>query len=99
MTQRTQNIIEQILDFEDNEKIEIISSILQKSLSDKLQTIYLDNNILFILNFNQFKTNVENENISQRNILKNSLSKIQSYQTFKNISDPILWQKESRDDR
>jgi len=99
MTPQTQIIIDQILNFDDNEKIEIISSILQKSLRDKLQTIYLDNNILFILNFKQFQTNLENENNSQRNLLKKTLGKLQLYQTFNNVTDPVLWQQTSRDDR
>jgi len=96
MTKRTENVLEQIQTFQDDEKFEIVSTILQKNLSDKMQMIYLDENILFVLNTKQL---LKNQNENQRNLLEKSLIDIQKYETFKEIIDPVLWQKQIRDDR
>jgi hypothetical protein len=97
MTQRTKDIIEKIQTFKEDEKLEIISYLLQKSLSNRLQMIQLDNNILFVLNKKKHVNS--KKNYSQRSTLSQSISNIQKYNMFGSVVDPVLWQKQMRDDR
>ena len=99
MTRRTEDILKQVENLQEDEKYEIFSSILHNDLYNKIPMIHLENNIQFVVEANKMLRKYEFSETSQKNLLNDAIKKLKKYNTFEQIQDPILWQQQIRDDR
>ncbi len=99
MTKNIQLILEQIRLLQDNDKMELVSCLINKDLKNRFQKIRIDNRVLYIIDSKLFVSQKAKPENTQRKALANALSKIRQYNTYQSITDPAMWQKQIRDDR
>jgi len=52
MTQRTKDILEQVETLQEEERFEIINSLLKNTLGNKIQEVRFDDKILYVIDYN-----------------------------------------------
>ena len=94
MTKRTQEILKQINSLQEDELQDMLYQMAkQHRLAKHIRMISKPKHYVFMLSVDKPNS------ISSREDLQQSLQKIQRFDTFKHITDPVLWQQQQRDDR
>ena len=95
MTKRTQDILKQINSLQEQELHDILYQMAkQHRLAKHIRVVDSPNQYVYTLYINKTTTSsASREDVGQ------ALQKIQQFNTFANIHDPVLWQQQQRNDR